>query len=80
MDRITLARIFEPFFTTRPTGNGLGLSTIRAIVREHGGRMNVTSTPGEGSGFEVWLPGLATASFWGRRMRRLFHWGAAEPY
>ena len=34
MDPFTLARIFEPFFTTRPTGNGLGLSTARAIVRE----------------------------------------------
>jgi signal transduction histidine kinase/FixJ family two-component response regulator len=66
MDLATLARIFEPFFTTRPTGNGLGLSTVRAIVREHGGRMNVTSTPGEGSRFEVWLPGLATAELPGQ--------------
>jgi signal transduction histidine kinase/FixJ family two-component response regulator len=66
MDLITLARIFEPFFTTRPTGNGLGLSTVRAIVREHGGRMNITSTPGEGSCFEVWLPGLATAELLGQ--------------
>jgi signal transduction histidine kinase len=61
MDGATLARIFEPFFTTRSAGNGLGLSTVWAIVREHGGTMNVTSTPGEGSRFEVWLPGLATA-------------------
>jgi len=56
MDGATLARIFEPFFTTRSAGNGLGLATVREIVREHGGAMNVASTPGEGSRFEVWLP------------------------
>jgi len=61
MDTLTLARIFEPFFTTRPTGNGLGLATVREIVRDHTGAMNVEST-GEGSRFEVWLPCLATAT------------------
>jgi CheY-like chemotaxis protein len=61
MDGATLARIFEPFFTTRSAGNGLGLSTVREIVREHGGTMNVASTPGEGTRFEVWLPALAAA-------------------
>jgi signal transduction histidine kinase/ActR/RegA family two-component response regulator len=61
MDRAILTRIFEPFFTTRSAGNGLGLATVREIVREHGGAMNVASTPGEGSRFEVWLPCLATA-------------------
>jgi CheY-like chemotaxis protein len=60
MDGPTLARIFEPFFTTRAAGNGLGLATVREIVREHGGIMNVASTPGVGSRFEVWLPCLAT--------------------
>ena len=52
----TLRRIFEPFFTTRLTGNGLGLATAREIVRDHGGAMNVSSTLGIGSRFEVWLP------------------------
>jgi signal transduction histidine kinase len=61
MEGTTLARIFEPFFTTRSAGNGLGLATVREIVREHGGAINVQSAPGEGSRFEVWLPGLATA-------------------
>jgi signal transduction histidine kinase/CheY-like chemotaxis protein len=60
MDEAVLARICEPFFTTRSAGNGLGLATVREIVREHGGAMNVLSTPGVGSRFEVWLPCLAT--------------------
>jgi CheY-like chemotaxis protein len=60
MDEATLERIFEPFFTTRSAGNGLGLATVREIVREHGGAVNVWSAPGLGSRFEVWLPCIAT--------------------
>ncbi len=56
MDQATLARIFEPFFTTRASGNGLGLATVREIVRDHGGALNVQSSPRQGSRFEVWLP------------------------
>jgi signal transduction histidine kinase len=56
MDEITLSKIFEPFFTTRATGNGLGLATVREIVREHGGALNVRTQPGVGSAFEAWLP------------------------
>jgi signal transduction histidine kinase len=56
-----LRRIFEPFFSTRSGGNGLGLATVREIVREHGGAMNVVSTPGAGSRFEAWLPCMMAA-------------------
>jgi signal transduction histidine kinase len=56
MDETTLRRIFEPFFTTRFAGNGLGLATVREIVREHAGAIDISSTPGVGSCFEVWLP------------------------
>jgi CheY-like chemotaxis protein len=56
IDLVVLERIFEPFFTTRVTGNGLGLATSWEIVRSHGGAMNVQSTVGTGSRFEVWLP------------------------
>ena len=56
MDEITLGKVFEPFFTTRAAGNGLGLATVREIVREHGGALNVRTQPGAGSTFEAWLP------------------------
>jgi signal transduction histidine kinase len=51
-------RIFDPFFTTKPVGQGtgLGLSICYAVVQEHGGRIEVDSTPGRGSCFTVHLP------------------------
>lgn len=48
-------RIFEPFFSTREGGTGLGLSTVRAIVHAHGGRVEVASSPREGTTFSVCL-------------------------
>jgi CheY-like chemotaxis protein len=62
MDERTLEHIFEPFFTARLAGNGLGLATVREIVREHGGAMNVWSALGTGSRFEVWLPCIAASA------------------
>ena len=53
-----LEQVFNPFFTTKPAdqGTGLGLSISRDIIRTHGGRIEVSSTPGEGSEFRMFLP------------------------
>ena len=51
-----LPRIFKPFFTTRTEGTGLGLSLANSIVQSHGGRIEVSSTPGKGTQFRIWLP------------------------
>tara|TARA_Y100001947_G_scaffold69651_1_gene58620 strand:+ start:3570 stop:5240 length:1671 start_codon:yes stop_codon:yes gene_type:complete len=53
-----LEKLFNPFFTTKPEGQGtgLGLSITYGIIQEHGGQIQVSSTPGEGSIFELALP------------------------
>ncbi len=58
MDARVQARLFEPCFTTKPKGigNGLGLASVHAIVRRHGGTVSVASAPGSGSTFMVALP------------------------
>jgi PAS domain S-box-containing protein len=49
-------RIFEPFYTTKTMGSGLGLATCYSILKKHGGSIEVTSAPGHGATFTVWLP------------------------
>jgi len=58
-------RLFEPFHTTKSGGHGIGLAVVKRIVDAHGGRIDVSSKPGEGTCFRLVFP-LAT-----RRARRL---------
>ena len=50
-----LDKVFSPFFTTKEKGTGLGLALAAKTVESHGGSLETTSTPGEGSAFHMRL-------------------------
>jgi CheY-like chemotaxis protein len=70
-----IGRVFDPFFTTQPVGEGtgLGLWIVHQIVRAQCGAITVTSTPGHGARFELWVPIL------GDRDARVHEPQAAKP-
>ena len=58
MSSVVRDRVFEPFFTTKPPGRGtgLGLATVYGVMRDMHGTVDVTSQPGQGTTFRLWLP------------------------
>jgi signal transduction histidine kinase len=70
MPPAVMEKIFDPFFTTKDVdqGTGMGLSTVHGIVEQHKGFVSVSSTPGRGSVFDLFLPESdATGLFPARR-------------
>lgn len=58
MEPEVLERIFDPFFTTKAPGegSGLGLSIAHGIIKSHDGIIRVSSTPGQGTSFSIFIP------------------------
>lgn len=69
MDDDQLEKIFNPFYTTKEEGTGLGMAITHRIVEDHGGIMNIDSSPGEGTTVEILLPTEESASPLGRSSR-----------
>ncbi|HLH44657.1 MAG TPA: PAS domain S-box protein [Bryobacteraceae bacterium] len=53
------SRLFDPFFSTKFAGRGLGLAVVQRIVQDHQGAISVSSAPGRGATFQIWLPCVA---------------------
>jgi two-component system cell cycle sensor histidine kinase/response regulator CckA len=59
MDQEMMNQIFQPFFSTKATGTGIGLTTMLGIIQSHRGGVQVFSTPGAGTSFQVYLPAIS---------------------
>lgn len=54
--------LFDPYFTTKEQGNGLGLTVVYALIKKHGGEIQVESSPGKGTTFTIYLPSAQESS------------------
>lgn len=63
MDEETQGRVFEPFFTTKSAerGTGLGMAMVQSLLRQHGGMVKLTSTPGHGTEIRLYFPSADAA-------------------
>ena len=52
------ARLFTPYYTTKQHGTGLGLAIVQSVVSDHGGKISVVSSPGNGATFIIELPAV----------------------
>jgi signal transduction histidine kinase len=59
MDAATARHAFEPFCTTKAPGEGtgLGLAQVFGLVTQHGGLVDIDTTPRRGTTVSIWLPG-----------------------
>lgn len=69
MDSYTQSRAFDPFFTTKPVGSGtgLGLAAVHGIIQDHGGGIELKSSSGEGSIFNIYLPCVGSEEMHSRK-------------
>ncbi|WP_111292909.1 ATP-binding protein [Bacillus safensis] len=56
MSEEDIQRIYDPFFSTKTEGTGLGLTICATILKDHHGRMDVSSELGKGTAFHIYLP------------------------
>jgi PAS domain S-box-containing protein len=80
MDEETRSKIFEPFFTTKSfdKGTGFGLSIAYEIVKQHNGYIIVSSTPGKGTIFTIYLPAVAEKASLPKPAMAAFPLGGSE--
>lgn len=80
MNATVMERIFDPYFTTKKTGEGtgMGLAVTMGIVQNHGGAINVSSAPGQGTSFQVFLPRSVSDGKLAEETREELHTGNGQ--